>query len=101
MWLNGIGTPPETVTISQVDVENEGSSLLSNDSAPGDIRQEEDGLPHPSKHGHSYQLQITGIRMLRNVDFWILIILLGVLSGCGLMTINNIGNDVGHTDIQG
>jgi hypothetical protein len=89
------GTPPETASISQDDVENEGSSLLSSDSVPGDIGQEADSLKQPS-NAHAHQLQITGVKLLRNTDFWILIILLGVLSGCGLMTINNIGNDVRH-----
>ena len=83
------------MTISHDDVENEGSSLLSSDSAPGDIGPEADGLKQPSD-AHAYRLQITGVKLLRNIDFWILIILLGVLSGCGLMTINNVGNDVRH-----
>jgi hypothetical protein len=90
------GTPAETVTIAQDDATNEESSLLSSESTPGDIGQEETGLKQSSKLGHPHHVQITGIRLLRNNDFWILIILLGVLSGCGLMTINNIGNDVSH-----
>jgi hypothetical protein len=87
------------VAITPDDAENEGSSLLSSDSLPGDIGGEE-SLKQPVKSGHSHRLQITGIKLLRNIDFWILIILLGVLSGCGLMTINNIGNDVRPSDIR-
>jgi hypothetical protein len=93
------GTPPDPVAISQDDGENEGSSLLSSESVPGDIDREEGGLKQPAKD-HGYQLQITGVRLLRNTDFWILIILLGVLSGCGLMTINNVGNDVSYSSIH-
>lgn len=38
-------------------------------------------------------VNITGLALLRTPKFWQLLILLGLLGGVGLMTINNIGND--------
>jgi hypothetical protein len=67
---------------------DETSSLLSNDSAPGDVSLLEEG------HLHSHGADITGLALLPTLDFWLLFILLGILTGVGLMTINNIGNDV-------
>lgn len=36
---------------------------------------------------------ISGFQLLRTSKFWLLLIMLGLLGGVGLMTINNIGND--------
>ncbi|KAI9055003.1 hypothetical protein LZ554_002145 [Drepanopeziza brunnea f. sp. 'monogermtubi'] len=36
---------------------------------------------------------IRGFKMLPMIEFWQLFILMGILTGVGLMTINNIGND--------
>ncbi|KAL2024005.1 hypothetical protein VTK56DRAFT_240 [Thermocarpiscus australiensis] len=41
----------------------------------------------------SHRLDIRGWRLLRNVDFWQLFTIMGILAGIGLMTINNIGHD--------
>ncbi|QVM05743.1 hypothetical protein D8B26_000452 [Coccidioides posadasii str. Silveira] len=44
--------------------------------------------------GDSLHSDLRGFRILGTVEFWQLFSLLGVLTGIGLMTINNIGNDV-------
>jgi MFS family permease len=66
----------------------ERSSLVSSDSnGPGDIENIKDHV----SHGHKGD--ITGWTLLKTPSFWRLWIMLGVLCGVGLMTINNIGND--------
>ncbi|KAL2173861.1 major facilitator superfamily domain-containing protein [Thermothelomyces heterothallicus CBS 202.75] len=42
----------------------------------------------------SHRVDIRGWRLLRNLDFWQLFSIMGILAGIGLMTINNIGHDV-------
>lgn len=69
----------------------ETSSLLS--SGPGDVVENEDDDASSKKSTHSCA-DITGLALLSTPDFWVLWILLGLLSGVGLMTINNVGHDV-------
>lgn len=52
-------------------------------------------LPPGSHPGATASQDITGLALLRTIDFWALFLLLGLLAGVGLMTINNIGNDAG------
>ncbi|OCK79007.1 MFS general substrate transporter [Lepidopterella palustris CBS 459.81] len=73
---------------SQIVDADENSSLMS---GPGDIPAEDDARSHSTHHSHG--LDITGLAMLPKIEFWQLWILLGLLTGVGLMTINNIGND--------
>ncbi|KNG46816.1 MFS general substrate transporter [Stemphylium lycopersici] len=68
----------------------ETSSLLS--SSPGDII--EDGDDAASKKSTHSCIDITGIALLYKPEFWQLWVLMGLLSGVGLMTINNVGHDV-------
>ncbi|CEJ80277.1 hypothetical protein VHEMI00470 [[Torrubiella] hemipterigena] len=42
----------------------------------------------------SLRVDIRGIQLLFSLDFWQLFAIMAILSGVGLMTINNIGNDV-------
>ncbi|KAK5135692.1 hypothetical protein LTR08_004993 [Meristemomyces frigidus] len=72
------GTPAET------------SSLVSSSDnvAPGDIS---DSKYHHTDHLH--KPEITGLVLLKTPKFWQLFIMLGLLCGVGLMTINNIGNN--------
>ncbi|KAI1434683.1 MFS general substrate transporter [Xylaria sp. CBS 124048] len=42
---------------------------------------------------HSHRLDIRGWTLLKTPEFWRLLTIMGLLSGIGLMTINNIGND--------
>ncbi|KAI4603168.1 hypothetical protein KJ359_005960 [Pestalotiopsis sp. 9143b] len=55
-------------------------------------------VSHDSKRsragrGHSVEPDIRGWALLKNIEFWQLFSIMGILSGIGLMTINNIGND--------
>lgn len=66
---------------------DETSSLMSSETGPGDLRDD-------SKHHHTnHKPEITGWALFRTPKFWQLFIMLGLLCGVGLMTINNIGND--------
>ncbi|DAA78673.1 TPA_exp: putative MFS transporter [Trichophyton benhamiae CBS 112371] len=48
-----------------------------------------------AKHGaHAAGPDIRGLSLLPTPEFWQLFLLLGISTGVGLMTINNIGNDV-------
>lgn len=42
---------------------------------------------------HSHHIDIRGWKMVPTAEFWQLFLLMGILTGIGLMTINNIGND--------
>ncbi|KAL1305447.1 hypothetical protein AAFC00_002328 [Neodothiora populina] len=73
---------------TDADVD-ETSSLMS--PTPGDIPDK----PADPDHGpHSHKPDITGWALIKSASFWQLFILLGLLCGVGLMTINNIGNNV-------
>lgn len=60
----------------------ESSSLMS---VPGDVDPEDDALKHANRHLH--HLDISGTAILKHVEFYQLLILLGSLTGVGLMTI--------------
>jgi hypothetical protein len=60
----------------------EDSSLLSD---PGDIIDDDDATSKKSAHSHS--VDVTGLALLPRPDFWQLFLLMGLLSGVGLMTI--------------
>ncbi|ORY18588.1 major facilitator superfamily domain-containing protein [Clohesyomyces aquaticus] len=71
---------------------DETSSLMS---APGDIAPENDAATtHSPAHHHSHYADVTGLALLSRIEFWHLWTILGLLTGVGLMTINNIGHDV-------
>ncbi|KYG41984.1 hypothetical protein M433DRAFT_147192 [Acidomyces richmondensis BFW] len=84
------------------DNPSETSSLVS--SGPGDL--DDEPKHHPTNPSPQYQadtlvnssngstgVEVTGWPLLRTSKFWLLFILLGLLCGVGLMTINNIGNN--------
>jgi hypothetical protein len=60
----------------------EDSSLLSD---PGDIIDNDDATG--KKSAHSHPVDVTGLALLPRPDFWQLFLLMGLLSGVGLMTI--------------
>lgn len=68
---------------------DETSSLMSKSTAssPGDVSGEN------NVKDHAHRVDIRGFNMLPLIEFWQLFILMGILTGVGLMTINNIGND--------
>jgi hypothetical protein len=60
----------------------ETSSLLS---GPGDIVDDDDAESKKSTHSHC--VDVTGLALLYKPDFWQLWVLMGLLTGVGLMTI--------------
>ncbi|RPA94478.1 MFS general substrate transporter [Choiromyces venosus 120613-1] len=101
---------PGTSTISRdtiIAVANsdpmpdEGSSFLTKSSSSGG--SEEDQVDAESNCGqvvgnsdvhHGHHIDIRGWALTRKTEFWLLFCLLGLLTGTGLMTINNIGHSV-------
>ncbi|KAK7725671.1 hypothetical protein SLS57_003737 [Botryosphaeria dothidea] len=71
--------------------DNEASESSSLISEPGDLPPKPTAS-HDDEHD-SHRPDISGIRLLRTLECWQLFIVLGLLTGIGLMTINNIGHD--------
>jgi len=44
-----------------------------------------------SKHGHTQLPNITGLALVRTIDFWLLFCIMSLLAGSGMMWINNVG----------
>jgi hypothetical protein len=86
----------DSARASRTNLADEEASLLSIESIPGDIDEE---TSMKSSH-HSQRDDITGFRMLRTSEFYLLFMLLGLLTGIGLMTINNIGHDVSSFNLS-
>ncbi|KAL2405881.1 hypothetical protein ABEF95_001962 [Exophiala dermatitidis] len=69
------------------------SFLLSRPSSE-DMHERGNPKHHESdRHHESPHLDIRGFALLPHAEFWQLFSMLGLLTGIGLMTINNIGND--------
>lgn len=67
------------------DDSDETSSLLS---GPGDILAEDDAASKVSrKSNYSQCLDVTGLALLYRFEFWQIWIIMGLLTGVGLMTI--------------
>ncbi|KAI0532562.1 major facilitator superfamily domain-containing protein [Xylaria digitata] len=79
-----IGTPPAEA--------DETCSLLSHSTAtsslPGEVL-----VQSSVDMDRSHRVDIRGWNLLTSLEFWQLFTIMGILSGIGLMTINNIGND--------
>ncbi|KAI1344568.1 MFS general substrate transporter [Xylariaceae sp. FL0016] len=75
-----------------LDEVDEASSLLSQEtsisSMPGDVL-----VQNSVDLDRSHRIDIRGMELLKNLEFWQLFTIMAILSGIGLMTINNIGND--------
>jgi hypothetical protein len=87
----------EPVETRDDGVADEASSLLSaaDSDGPGDVVSEDGDDKHASiHHHHSHRADISGFKLLGTPEFYSLWVMLGILTGIGLMTINNIGNDV-------
>jgi hypothetical protein len=70
---------------------DETSSLVSKDDVrPSFDTLDDDFLDEVAMESH--HTDIRGLAMLRKIEFWQLFLSMGLLSGIGLMTINNIGN---------
>ncbi|KAI9736066.1 MAG: hypothetical protein M1818_006242 [Claussenomyces sp. TS43310] len=70
---------------------DETSSLMSKGSSSSltDFIEGQDSVDR----NHSHHLDIRGLDMVWKAEFWFSFSLMGILTGVGLMTINNIGND--------
>lgn len=85
-------SPPSRRTPDDIPDEDidETSSLMSRSSSlPGDVL-----VQSSVDMDRSHRVDIRGWRLLRNLDFWQLFAIMGILAGIGLMTINNIGHNV-------
>jgi len=79
------------------DVEpSEGDTLVSRASTADDFGADEEVRKQQREHAEDH-VELTGMKLLSQFKFWQIFLILGLLSGVGLMTINNIGNDVSHT----
>ncbi|KAJ5923696.1 hypothetical protein N7454_008941 [Penicillium verhagenii] len=71
--------------------QDESSSLVSKpDGRPSFDTLDDDYLANIAVESH--HTDIRGLAMLKHVEFWQLFLTMALLSGIGLMTINNIGN---------
>lgn len=85
------GRPGSTKSIFNNNEENESLAPSSNSSGPGDI---DDDIADAKREERSlHRPEVTGWALLREQKFWQLFIMLALLCGVGLMTINNIGNN--------
>lgn len=87
------GTGQEAASGDRDGAADETSSLLSqstcSSSLPGEVL-----VQSSVDMDRSHRVDIRGINLMKNIEFWQLFTIMAILSGIGLMTINNIGNDV-------
>lgn len=86
----------ETITVANADpLPDESSSFLTKSSSSSG-GSEEDQVDAESNGGvvdsnsdihHGYHVDIRGWALTRTTEFWLLFVLLGLLTGTGLMTI--------------
>ncbi|CAD6592402.1 MAG: hypothetical protein ASARMPRED_006250 [Alectoria sarmentosa] len=90
--------PEDSSSLNRHEAPSQGteetSSLLSKSSGscPGDMSYDEDEAKSTMDHD-SHDVDIRGLALLSHIKFYLLWLLLGLLTGVGLMTINNIGSD--------
>jgi len=92
--LRGHAEPgASTSTSHQIDVPlaDDGFDDVEEDQLAGSEDHEE-LLAAPDTHKSVYA-DVRGVRMLRYTEFYQYFVLMGLLTGIGLMSINNIGND--------
>ncbi|KAJ2969805.1 hypothetical protein NUW58_g9889 [Xylaria curta] len=77
---------------TSLDATNEGSSLLSQSTTTSSLSSEI-LVGNSVDRDLSHRVDIRGWKLLRSLEFWQLFTIMAILSGIGLMTINNIGND--------
>lgn len=90
---SGKHTTPHREAESTLDQRNsnEHSSLLSSSSSGEDLAASKH--TEPDRNHESPHLDIRGFALLPHPEFWQLFCMMGLMTGIGLMTINNIGND--------
>ncbi|KAK7539341.1 major facilitator superfamily domain-containing protein [Phyllosticta citribraziliensis] len=74
-------------------VQSETTSLLSELTASEESKSISQVTVSESQDESSHRTGISGVRLLRTLTCWQLFSVLGLLTGIGLMTINNIGHD--------
>ncbi|CAD6452806.1 b26bfee3-410b-445f-b400-e7f381c97392 [Sclerotinia trifoliorum] len=77
---------PENGVMSEID---ETSSLMSKSTD----EESRETVAETDKKDHAHRVDIRGFQLFKTIEFWQLFALMGILTGIGLMTINNIGND--------
>ncbi|KAH8167851.1 hypothetical protein CIB48_g362 [Xylaria polymorpha] len=77
---------------SPPDEADERSSLMSQSTTTSSM-QDEILVQTSVDKDRSHRVDIRGWNLLKSFEFWQLFLIMGILSGIGLMTINNIGND--------
>ncbi|APA13725.1 hypothetical protein SS1G_07585 [Sclerotinia sclerotiorum 1980 UF-70] len=77
---------PENGVMSEID---ETSSLMSKSTD----EESSETVAKTDKKDHAHRVDIRGFQLFKTIEFWQLFALMGILTGIGLMTINNIGND--------
>ncbi|KAK2746783.1 hypothetical protein FQN57_002825 [Myotisia sp. PD_48] len=77
--------PDSHVAVTNMD---ETSSLMSRSSSSTEYNLK------PSPSNDSLYTDVRGFAILLTLDFWLMFLLLGISTGIGLMTINNIGTDI-------
>ncbi|KAJ6444218.1 MFS transporter [Purpureocillium lavendulum] len=85
----GAPAPPEDLE-EQSAVVDETSSLVSSCSSAA----VENVVASSVDMDRSHRIDIRGLALLTSRTFWLLFSIMSILAGIGLMTINNIGNDV-------
>lgn len=91
--------PEDPLSFTQHEAPSQGteesSSLLSKSSGscPGDMLCEEDKAKNAMDHD-SHDVDVRGLALLSHTKYFFLWGQLGLLTGLGLMTINNLGGDV-------
>ncbi|KAI5785085.1 major facilitator superfamily domain-containing protein [Peziza echinospora] len=97
-----ISSRPARAAPNGDEVITETSSILSSSSSSEDLEpyDEEANGDNSSLHAadvphfHGHHIDVRGWALTRRVEFWLLFTVLGLLTGVGLMTINNIGHSV-------
>ncbi|KAL0944195.1 major facilitator superfamily transporter [Colletotrichum truncatum] len=79
----------EAVDADDYEPDETSSLVSSSSSMPGDVF-----VQSSVDMDRSHRVDIRGWNLFRELDFWQLFCIMGILTGVGLMTINNIGNDV-------
>ena len=95
---NPISTTPDEDSSSDRETSTpdvESSSLLSKSSTQEQATDDLESSKHldPDRVYEPAHLDIRGFALLPHAEFWQLFLMLGLMTGIGLMTINNIGND--------
>ena len=88
----GLLSPKDDQGTATSDDHAQGSETTSLLSSP--VEREMSGDGENVKERRQAELDIRGFALIRTTQFWQLFVVFALVSGIGLMNINNIGNDV-------